>query len=332
VDVVDLFAGIGGIRKGVELAGEAINKDINCVFTSEWDRFANQTYLANWPGEEIAGDITEVPEVGIPDHNLLLAGFPCQPFSQAGLKLGFGDTRGTLFHNIVSILNVKQPEAFLLENVKRLKTMDGGETIRIIMDSLRGAGDTGYRVYEPMVYHARDFNVPQNRPRVYIVGFRNDLNVDFQFPESPGLDRNVGDILEPEESVGPQYTISDRLWAGHQRRLAGHRANGNGFGYGLFNQESLYTNTISARYYKDGSEVLIEQPGQNPRKLTPRECARLQGFPDDYILPENVSDAQKYKQFGNSVCVPVIKGIAREIIPAILPHIANNDEAHQQVA
>jgi DNA (cytosine-5)-methyltransferase 1 len=331
VDVIDLFAGIGGIRRGVELAGQDIGVDINCVFTCEIDPFACKTYNANWPGEEITGDITQIPPANVPDHHLLLAGFPCQPFSQAGRRLGFNDDRGNLFRNIVDILIASQPHAFLLENVKRILTLEGGQVIGEIIAALTEAG---YSVLPPQVYMARDFDVPQNRPRAYIVGFRNDLCVDFQFPQPIGLQRNVGSILE--EDVDPRYTISDRLWAGHQRRLAGHRANGNGFGYGLFNGDSPYTNTISARYYKDGSEVLIEQGDcqnpQNPRKLTPRECARLQGFPEDYILPDNVSDAQKYKQFGNSVCVPVIQAIAANIIPAIQHFIPECVDTQQQVA
>ncbi|MGC7560855.1 DNA cytosine methyltransferase [Pasteurella sp. PK-2025] len=297
IKIIDLFAGIGGIRLGFEQAFGSVK----CVFTSEIDKHAVQTYQHNFPNEKISGDITQIDEKTIPDHDILLAGFPCQPFSQAGLKKGFTDTRGTLFFDIERILLAKKPKAFLLENVKQLKGHDKGQTLSIILEHLKLAG---YKVYYD-VLRARDFGVPQNRERIYIVGFL-DHKINFHFPQPLDVETKVGDILE--QNVDDKYTLSDKLWAGHQRRKENNKLNGKGFGYGLFDQESEYTNTISARYYKDGSEILIYQPNANPRKLTPTEAKRLQGFPESYQIP--VSDAQAYKQFGNSVCVPVIKAIA----------------------
>lgn len=302
IKIIDLFAGIGGIRLGFE---QAFGKDLECVFTSEIDKFAIQTYTENFGNDNIYGDITKISEKDIPEHDILLAGFPCQPFSQAGLKKGFKDTRGTLFFDIERILISKKPKAFLLENVKQLKGHDKGNTLKVILQHLN---DTGYKTYVK-VLAAKDFGIPQNRERIYIVGFL-DKTVDFKFPEPIKKETKVGDILE--KNPNEKYTISDKLWAGHQRRKLMHKEKGNGFGYGLFNENSSYTNTISARYYKDGSEILIEQKGKNPRKLTPREAARLQGFPETYKI-DAVSDNQLYKQFGNSVCVPVIEKIAEEV-------------------
>lgn len=304
VKIIDLFAGIGGIRLGFEQAFG----DVHCVFTSEINKFANMTYKANFGDDHIFGDIKQIDENDVPDHDILLAGFPCQPFSQAGLKKGFTDTRGTLFFDIERILLAKQPKAFLLENVKQLKGHDKGRTFQTIIDHLNNAG---YKVFYEIL-KARDFGVPQNRERIYIVGFL-DHSINFEFPKPTNLPTKVGDILD--DVVDEKYTISDKLWSGHKRRKELNKLNGKGFGYGLFNKESAYTNTISARYYKDGSEILIEQENKNPRKLTPREAARLQGFPEEYVTP--VSDAQAYKQFGNSVAVPVIKVIATEIKKAL---------------
>lgn len=298
---IDLFAGVGGIRIPFdELGGE-------CVFSSEWDKFAQQTYFANF-GEMPHGDITQIPINDIPDHDLLLAGFPCQPFSQAGLRKGFEDARGTLFFNIAEIIAAKQPNVVLLENVKRFKTHDKGKTFATVKRVLE---ELGYFVYA-QVLSGKDFGVPQNRERIYIVALKSSKL--YQFPEPAGTLTNVGSILE--QDVPERYTISDRLWAGHQRRRAEHARKGNGFGYSLFNEASVYTNTISARYYKDGSEILIEQKGRNPRKITPREAARLQGFPEDYKIV--VSDAQAYRQFGNSVCVPVIRALAKSLRPYLM--------------
>lgn len=302
---IDLFAGIGGIRIPFqELGGK-------CVFTSEWDKFAQKTYRVNF-GEEPQGDITQIKATDIPDFDILLGGFPCQPFSQAGLKKGFSDTRGTLFFEIERILKEKRPKAFLLENVKQLKGHDKGRTLKVILEHL----DALDYYVEYAVLRAGDFGVPQNRERIYIVGFNKrefDIPEDysFEFPEPTHEKTRLGDILE--KNVDEKYTISDALWEGHQRRKKEHKEKGNGFGYSLFNEDSEYTNTISARYYKDGSEILIDQgTGKNPRKLTPRECARLQGFPEKFII--TVSDTQAYKQFGNSVAVPVVRAVAKRMI------------------
>lgn len=301
---IDLFAGIGGIR----IPFQELNG--NCVFSSEWDRFSQKTYQVNF-GEKPAGDITKISADTIPDFDILLGGFPCQPFSQAGLHKGFSDTRGTLFFEIERIIEAKRPKAFLLENVKQLIGHDHGRTLSVIMDHLK---KLNYHA-EYKVLRAGDFGVPQIRERIYIVGidkeaYKLEENYSFPFPVPKHIKTRVGDILE--KNVDEKYTISDKLWEGHQRRKLENRKNGKGFGYALFNADSEYTSTISARYYKDGSEILIEQENRNPRKLTPRECARLQGFPEDFIIP--VSDAQAYKQFGNSVAVPVIRAIAKKLV------------------
>ena len=297
---IDLFAGIGGIRMGFESAGG------ECVFTSEWDESAKKTYQTNF-NEMPYGDITKIDPKDIPNFDMLLAGFPCQPFSQAGLKKGFQDTRGTLFFDIVRIVEYHKPAVVFLENVRNLAGHDKGNTLKVIIATLE---DLGYKVFH-RVLNAKDFGVPQNRARIYIVGFKDD--VAFSFPDPPMSKTRVWDILDKE--VPDKYTLSDRLWAGHQRRKKEHAEKGNGFGYSLFDDLSEYTSTISARYYKDGSEILIKQTGKNPRKLTPREAARLQGFPDTFVIP--VSDVQAYKQFGNSVAVPVIKALAAEIVRSL---------------
>lgn len=303
---IDLFAGIGGTR----IAFHNTNK-VNFVFSSEFDNFAQKTYKANF-GEMPSGDITQISSSEIPVHDILIAGFPCQAFSQAGKQLGFEDTRGTLFFDIARILNEKRPKSFLLENVKNLVRHDKGKTFKVIKNTLL---ELGYSVHHK-VLRARDFGVPQNRERIYIVGFdKNQVsNYDsFKFPKPTYEPTKLGNILE--NNANEKYTISDKLWEGHQRRKAEHQNKGNGFGYTLFNADSEYTNTISARYYKDGSEILIEQKGKNPRKLTPRETARLQGFPENFIIP--VSDTQAYKQFGNSVAVPVVEKIALQLIKVL---------------
>ena len=303
---IDLFAGIGGIRLAFQKLGGY------SVFSSELDKFAQKTYRINY-GEIPHGDIAQINETDIPDHDILLAGFPCQPFSQAGLKKGFEDTRGTLFFDVARIIKEKRPAAFLLENVKQLKGHDKGRTLEVIRNTLN---ELEYTV-QIKVLAARDFGVPQNRERIFIVGFDNRRNgslVPFEFPAPTGKKTRVGDIMD--SNVDEKYTISDRLYEGHLRRKEMHKEKGNGFGFSVFDENSSYTNTISARYYKDGSEILIDQgPGKNPRKLTPRECARLQGYPDNFIIP--VSDSQAYKQFGNSVSVPVIEAIAKNMLDAM---------------
>lgn len=305
-NMIDLFAGIGGTRLGFHLTGRT-----RSVFSSEIDKFAIKTYRANF-GDIPSGDITKINENDIPNHDILVGGFPCQAFSQAGKKLGFEDTRGTLFFDIARILKAKRPKCFLLENVRNLLSHNNGHTYKVIENTLK---DLNYDV-TLLVYKAKDFGVPQNRERIYIVGFNKDLVPNYKTfspPVAPCTQTSVGSILEKD--VDEKYTISTTLWEGHQRRKKENKKNGKGFGYSLFNANSPYTNTISARYYKDGSEILIAQSNKPPRKLTPREAARLQGFPDNYIIP--VSDTQAYKQFGNSVAVPVINAIAEQIIKVL---------------
>ena len=331
---IDLFAGIGGIRYPFQQLGG------KCVFTSEWDKFAQKTYLVNF-GEMPAGDVTKIAANAIPQHDILLAGFPCQAFSQAGLKKGFNDTRGTMFFEIQRIIAEKKPKAFLLENVKQLRGHDKGQTLKDILSILRGEHEQKVPKDIPMSKEARralskklnysvdykilragDFGAPQNRERIFIIGFNKDYYGDdaeianiFDWPTPPNSPTRVGDILETIDPELDSYTISDKLWAGHVRRKEEHKIKGNGFGYSLVGKNSEYTNTLSARYYKDGSEILIDQSdsGKNPRKLTPRECARLQGFPESFIV-DSVSQCQIYKQFGNSVCVNVIDAIANQIV------------------
>lgn len=302
---IDLFAGIGGIRQGFQRHGG------KTVFSSEWDKFAQKTYRINY-GEIPNGDITLIDEKDIPNHDILLAGFPCQPFSQAGLKKGFEDARGTLFFDVARILKEKRPKAFMLENVKQLKGHDKGNTLKIILSILN---ELNYYVPEPQVLNAYHFGVPQNRERIIIVGFNKEYLPnnfeEFNYPKGKIDDNiNVGKILE--NNVYDRFTISDKLYQGHLERKKLHKDKGNGFGFCLFNDKSKYTSTISARYYKDGSEALIEQENKNPRMLTPRECARLQGFPENFIIP--VSNCQAYKQFGNSVSINVIDVVAKSMV------------------
>lgn len=297
-DFIDLFCGIGGMRIPFEELGG------KCVFSSEINKFSIQTYQANF-GDTPLGDITKIPLESIPKHDLLLAGFPCQPFSQAGKKQGFNDQRGQMFFYIAQILNYHRPQAFLLENVKGFRNHDQGRTLKMVLYILN---KLGYFVYHNIL-SAKDFNLPQNRQRIYLVGFQKQ-DKHFCFPKPIGLDQKVGDILE--QNVDQKYTVSDKMWEGHQKRKQKHLNKGNGFGYSLVNADTLYTNTISARYWKDGSEILLEQKDKNPRVLTPRECARLQGFPEDFKIV--VSDRQAWQQFGNSVPVSVIRAIAGEMI------------------
>lgn len=299
---IDLFAGIGGIRRPFDLLGG------KCVFSSEIDKYAIQTYVANF-GEVPSGDITQIDEKSIPKFDVLLAGFPCQAFSIAGKRQGFNDTRGTLFFEIQRILEYHQPKCFLLENVKGLTNHDKGKTFETIKNILEEK--LNYKIFYK-VLNAKNFGMPQNRERIIIVGFL-DHSIEFKFPDPTGIKTKLGDILE--ETVDPKYTISDKLWASHQRRKEENKRKGNGFGYCLFDENSEYTSTLSARYYKDGSEILIKQSGKNPRKLTPREAARLQGFPDDFKLV--CSDAQCYKQFGNSVPTKMIEAVAINLVKSL---------------
>lgn len=314
---IDLFAGIGGMRLGFQNQGGI------CVFSSEFDNHAQATYQQNH-GEFPFGDITKVDAAHIPNHDVLIAGFPCQPFSHAGLKLGVDDTRGTLFYDIARILKEKKPKFALLENVKGLVGHDKGFTLQVILRTLtkigyscniskdliqNGSAKDIKDAARNMVLKSVDFGVPQNRQRIYIVLWRDEKISKFNYPKPLSIPTRVGDILEsnPEEKL----TISDRLWAGHQRRKIENKKNGKGFGFSLVTHDSAYTNTISARYYKDGSEILIEQSGKNPRKLSIKEAARIQGFPEEFIPSK--SSVQSYKQFGNSVSVPVIDALAQKI-------------------
>lgn len=309
---IDLYAGIGGIRLGFE------NENCQCVFSSEIDKYAQQTYSVNF--KEIPfGDITKIDISKIPEFDILLAGFPCQSFSKAGLQNGFSDIRGTAFFDIMNIIKYHKPEVIFLENVKNLVSHDHGTTFETIINSLNKINYTTY--YK--ILNSKEFGLPQNRNRIYIVAFKNKIN--FNFPIGNSIKTRVFDILE--DNVSEKYTISDKLWIGHQKRKERNKQNGKGFGYSLFDEYSEYTSTLSARYYKDGSEILIKQNNKNPRKITPRESARLQGFPDSFII--SVSDIQAYKQFGNSVSVPVIKEIANEIFNS-LNNINKNLENYSQ--
>lgn len=303
---IDLFAGIGGMRLAYEQAGG------HCVYSNEWNKYSQQTYFANF-GEQPDGDITKVDENSIPDHDVLVAGFPCQPFSIAGVSkkqsmgraTGFEDkTQGTLFFDVCRILKAKRPKAFMLENVKNLCSHDKGRTFKVITESL---DELDYAVFYK-VLDGQNF-VPQHRERIVIVGFdrkRYGDNINFLFNISSTETKPVmKDILDNE--VDGKYTLSDKLWTYLQNYAAKHKAAGNGFGYGIADPNGI-SRTLSARYYKDGSEILIAQDGKNPRRLTPRECARLQGFPDDFKIP--VSDTQAYKQFGNSVVVSLMAKVA----------------------
>ena len=320
---IDLFAGIGGLRRGFdEIGGQ-------CVFTSEWNKFSQQTYRANFGEEhEINGDITKVDEADIPPHDLLLAGFPCQPFSIAGVSKknslgrvhGFADaTQGTLFFDVVRIIRHHKPRAFLLENVKNLLSHDKGNTFKVIRNAL---DELGYNI-DYKVIDARNW-VPQHRERIFIVGFRKDTGIKFSLDavNIPTARPVLGDILETE--VDPKYTLTDKLWAYLQGYAAKHKAAGNGFGFGLCGTNSV-ARTLSARYHKDGSEILIDQgEGRNPRRLTPRECARLMGFDRPgsnapWTIP--VSDTQAYRQFGNAVAAPVASAIADAMGPYLLDEV-----------
>ncbi len=308
---IDLFAGIGGFRIALESLGG------KCMFSSEWEPKAKETYFKNY-GEVPFGDITNFTKTNekegttpekIAPHDILCGGFPCQPFSQAGKQLGFEDARGTLFFDILTIAKTQRPKVLFLENVKRLRGHDKGRTFKVICNALR---EIGYTVYEKVI-RAFDHGVPQNRERIFIVAFSKPIHFEFPKESKYSIYSNVGDVLEDEPEE--RYTISDRMWEGHQRRLQEHREKGNGFGYSLFSEEDEYVNTISARYWKDGSEILIKQNHKNPRILTPREAARIQGYPENFEPHDSKRHA--YQQFGNSVAVPVIEAIANQIVVAL---------------
>lgn len=332
---IDLFAGIGGIR----LAFEAIGG--KCIFTSEWDSYAQKTYTENFQGgHPLNGDITQIDENDIPDHDVLLGGFPCQPFSIAGVSKknalgrahGFADeTQGTLFFDVARIIAKKRPRAFMLENVKNLQSHDKGRTFDVIHRTLRD--DLGYQVFYKVIDGAHF--VPQHRERIIIIGFRDPVIFDWDMLNLPPKGMHTLEEILHKESGEPQlawdgssyydhahqkvldkYTLTDNLWLYLQNYKKKHQAAGNGFGFGLVTPDSV-TRTLSARYYKDGSEILLSQGStKNPRRLTPRECARLMGFPDSLKIP--VSDTRAYKQFGNSVIVPVMHAVARAMHPLIV--------------
>ena len=317
---IDLFAGIGGIRLGFESTGE-----VEIVFSSEIDKFACQTYYANF-GDDALCDITKVDETKLPDFDILLAGFPCQAFSIAGRKGGFEDTRGTLFFDVARILNEKRPAAFFLENVKGLVQHDKGKTFETIMRVLKD--DLGYTVYAKLL-NSKDFGLPQKRERIYIVGFRD--NVAFEFPEAKNTQTQVllKDILESKE-VSPKYYLSDtylNTLIEHKKR---HEQKGNGFGFQILDPMKDIANTLVVGGMGRERNLIVDNRLTNMqpvttikgkinnrfiRRLTPREWARLQGFPDNFKIP--VSDTQAYKQFGNSVSVPVVKAVAEKIVAAL---------------
>ena len=344
---VDLFAGIGGIRKGFE------EHNGKCIFTSEWNEYAVKTYRANFPDDHpLVGDITRIDEKNIPDHDVLLAGFPCQPFSIAGVskKNALGrphgflcETQGTLFFDVARIIKEKQPKAFLLENVKNLASHDGGKTYRTILGVLRD--ELGYDVHHKVI-DGRHF-VPQHRERIIIVGFREPTGFSWNQLRLPDISKtpplmrgilhpeNGAEEAEPPYTEGPnarvaaKYILTDHLWKYLRDYAARHKAKGNGFGYSLVGPANV-ARTLSARYYKDGSEILVSRGhGKNPRRLTPRECSRLMGF-DTGERKFNilVSDTQAYKQFGNAVVVPVIAEVAR----IMKPHIVALKEAGESNA
>lgn len=318
---VDLFAGIGGLRRGFETIGG------KCIFTCEWDENCRKTYRANFAvNHEIGGDIRDFSKDPgkIPRHDVLLAGFPCQPFSIAGVskKNALGrphgfmcDTQGTLFFDLAQIIAHHRPGAFLLENVKNLERHNGGLTFGTILNVLKN--ELGYIVHHRVI--SSEPWVPQRRERIFIIGFREKNDFDFtrlEMPREPYP--KLGSILDTE--VDPKYTLTAHLWNYLKAYKEKHTAKGNGFGYSLFGPNDV-TRTLSQRYYKDGSEVLVRQSGSRPRRLTPRECARLMGFekPDkvDFNIP--VSDTQAYRQFGNAVVVPVVEAVASLMKPHIKP-------------
>lgn len=337
---IDLFAGIGGLRIGFNGIGG------HCVFTSEWDANAQKTYALNFrDNHRIAGDIREFSEhpESIPEHDVLLAGFPCQPFSIAGVskKNALGrphgflcDTQGTLFFDTAQIIAHHRPAAFVLENVKNLASHDKGRTFATIMNVLEN--ELGYKVQARVI--SSEPWVPQKRERVFIVGFREDTDFDLDALELPSAEDGpkLGSILDRHEDVDPKYTLTPRLWEYLQGYKAKHQAKGNGFGFSLFGPDDV-TRTLSARYYKDGSEILIDQPGPRPRRLTPTECARLMGFErGDRKWRIEVSDTQAYRQFGNAVVVPVVEALANAMQPYIAAAVAKsygqNDEAPHAVS
>ena len=331
---IDLFAGIGGLRRGFETIGG------ECLFTCEWDRYSQKTYRANFPNDthDIAGDIRLINEADIPVHDVLLAGFPCQPFSIAGVSKknalnrphGFAcETQGTLFFDVERIIRHHRPRAFLLENVKNLVNHDKGRTFKVIHDVL--TRELGYHVHWKVI-DAKPW-VPQHRERIFIAGFREKNDFSFDTLDIPDALKGprLSTILHPENgsekpdrpftsgrqaAVSDKYTLTRHLWTYLQNYAKKHQEKGNGFGFGLVGPDDV-ARTLSARYYKDGSEILIRQQGGPPRRLTPRECARLMGFdgPGESAFQIPVSDTQAYRQFGNAVVVPVVAAVAKHMEP-----------------
>lgn len=334
---IDVFAGIGGIRLGYEAHGG------HCVFTIEWNTFAQKTYLANFPQDGahiLADDITAVDAADVPDHDVLLAGFPCQPFSIAGVSKknalgrphGFEcTTQGTLFFDVARIIATKRPKAFLLENVKNLLSHDKGNTFRVILQTLRD--ELGYDVHYKVI-DGQHFT-PQHRERIIIAGFREKTGFSWYDLKLPAEGPRLASILHPQDGsemveepyitgplgkINPKYTLTPNLWAYLQTYKEKHSAAGNGFGFGLVYPDSV-TRTLSARYCKDGSDILVWQgKGKRPRRLTPRECARLMGFPDSFNIL--VSDTQSYQQLGQAAVVPMMKEVARIMIPHIMAMVS----------
>ncbi|MEQ1635996.1 MAG: DNA (cytosine-5-)-methyltransferase [Methylococcales bacterium] len=338
---IDLFAGIGGIRLGFEAHGG------HCVFTSEWNAFSQKTYLANFPHDTqhvFVGDITSADENDVPNHDLLLAGFPCQPFSIAGVskKNALGRphgfecaNQGTLFFDVARIIAAKRPKAFMLENVKNLLSRDKGNTFKVILQTLRD--ELGYDVHYKVIDGQRF--VPQHRERIIIVGFRDKTDFSWDDLQLPAEGPRLSSILHPQDgseapeqpytlgtqaTINPKYTLTPKLWAYLQAYAEKHRAAGNGFGFGLVDADSV-TRTLSARYYKDGSEILVSQgAGKRPRRLTPRECARIMGFPDSFKI--RVSDTQAYQQFSQAAVVPMMTEVARIMMSYIIPMTSANKQ------
>lgn len=315
--VIDLFAGIGGIRKAFENVGG------KSVFSSEWDKYCQITYEKNF-GEVPFGDIRKINEKDVPDHEILLAGFPCQAFSIAGKRGGFEDTRGTLFFEVARIIRHKKPKVVFLENVKGLTNHDRGKTLLTILNVLRN--DLGYYVPEPQIVNAKDYGVPQNRERVFIIGFRNDLGIDnFEYPKPKDTSKRLKDVLE-NEPVSVKYYLSDTYLKSLREHKKRHENKGNGFGYEIIDIEGIANALVVGGMGRERNliidnrltdfEPVTKIKGQvnreGVRRLTPREWARIQGYPDTFEIP--VSDAQAYKQFGNSVAVPAIQAAAEQII------------------
>jgi DNA (cytosine-5)-methyltransferase 1 len=318
---IDLFAGIGGFRMAFQnLGGE-------CVFSSEWDKYAQETYRANF-GETPEGDIRKISEKDIPDHDILCAGFPCQAFSIAGKRAGFEDIRGTLFFEVARIIKEKQPKAIFLENVKGLVNHDKGKTLKVILDVLRN--DLGYYIPDPQIMNAKDFGVPQNRERIYIIGFRKDIDPKtFSYPEKSEIKTTFKDVKE-KQPVSSKFFLSARYLDTLKKHKARHASKGNGFGYEIISNDSISNAIVVGGMGRERNLVIDNEMGatvlpatgkkgeintEGVRNMTPREWARLQGFPDTFKIP--VSDSQAYKQFGNSVAVPAIQATGKNIIKVL---------------